>query len=78
MHDGAGKGVADNVFRQLGDLHQPVQVDAGLDAHFLAEEHHVFGADIARRAASAMAGEWTAAEAGDRGVELVTPISNAA
>ena len=46
---------------------QRVEIDAGFDAHLVAEKHQILGADIAGGAG--MAGERTAAEPGDRGVE---------
>jgi hypothetical protein len=53
-------------------FNQLVQVDAGLHADALAQEHHFLGAHIARR--PLLAGEWAAAEAGDRGVEQVDAL----
>ena len=48
-------------------LDQLVEIDAGLDAHLLAHEHEILGADIAGGAL--VRGERAAAEAGDGGIE---------
>ncbi len=60
--------MADDVLGEVGAIDQLVEIEAGLDAHLLAHEDEIFGADIARRAL--MPGEGTAAETGDRGVVL--------
>ncbi len=51
--------MADDVFGELGAFDQRVEIDAGLNAKFVAHEHQIFRAYIAGGAA--MAGERTAA-----------------
>src|SRR5258708_8200143 len=67
-HNVAGQGPADNVLGQARDLDQALDVEPGLNAHILAQEGEVLGADVAGRAVGC--GERAAAEAGDRGVQL--------
>jgi hypothetical protein len=59
--------MADDLLRHPSDLDQRVEIDAGLDAHLLAQQHQLFSADVAGRAL--VRGEGTAAEAADRGIE---------
>src|SRR5581483_6792829 len=65
----AGQLVADDLLGHAPDLDQPVEIDAGPDAHLLAEQNQLLGADVAGRAL--LAGERAAAEAADGGVELL-------
>src|SRR6185437_3290695 len=44
--DRARQGMADDVLRKLRDLDQLLEIDAGLDAHFLQHEHEILGADV--------------------------------
>ena len=55
-------------FGHAADLDQRVEIDAGVDAHLLAEQHQFLGADIAGRAL--LTGEGAAAEPADGRVEL--------
>ena len=61
--------MADHALGQLARLDHRVEIDAGLHAHLLAEEHHVLGGDVAGGAL--VRGERAAAHAGHRGVEAV-------
>ena len=63
MHDPPCKGAADDAFRKPRGFNQPVKINAGFNAHFMAQKHHIFGADIPRPARIAMAGKGTAAQA---------------
>ena len=60
--------MADDALGHAADLDQRVEIDAGADAHLLAEQHVFLGADIARRALRPREG--AAAEAAHRAVEL--------
>ena len=63
MNQLARKLVADNFLGHAPDLDQRVEIDAGIDAHLLAEQHELLGADIA--SGLWLAGEWAAAEPAD-------------
>ena len=67
----AGQGTADDFLGQPGDLDQAIDVEAGLDAHLLAHEGEVLGADVAGRAVGR--GERAAAQAAIEASNLVTP-----
>src|SRR6185312_5867085 len=66
LHHRAGQRMADHIFGEIGAGDERFEIDAGLDAHLVAHEDEVLGADIARRAL--VPGEGAAAEAGDRSV----------
>ena len=55
--------MADDVLGETRDLDQLVEIDAGLDAHFVQHEHQVLGADIA--GGTFVRGERAATQAGD-------------
>ena len=59
--------MADHLFGEARAVRQGFQIKPGIDAHFLAHEDQILGADIARR--RLVAGERTTAEAGDAGIE---------
>src|SRR5437763_13147421 len=67
FHHRAGQRAADHVFGKARAFDQSVEIDAGLDAEFVAEKNKILRADVAGGAL--MAGEWTAAQSGDRGIE---------
>src|SRR6516164_700170 len=67
MQELARQRMPDDAFRQTPDLDQRIDVDAGVDAHLLAQEHKLFGAYIAGRAL--VCREGAAAEAADGGIE---------
>ena len=37
----------DDLLGLAADLDQLIEIDAGVDAHFFAEQHQLFGADVA-------------------------------
>jgi len=43
--------MTDNIFGQSRTFDERAEIDTGFDAHLVAHEHQVFGADIAGRAA---------------------------
>jgi len=60
--------VPDDLFGHAADLDQRVEIDTGIDAHLLAEQHQLLGADVA--CSLWLPGERTAAEPADGRVEL--------
>ena len=60
--------MADNLLGHAPDLDQRVEIDAGVDPHFLAEQHQFLGAHIT--GGLGLTGKRAAAEATDRRVEL--------
>src|SRR5688572_29260433 len=66
LHDLAGQCAADDLLHAAAGGEQPVEIDAGGDAHRVQAVHEVLAADIAGGAGS----EGTATEAADGGVEV--------
>ena len=50
LFDCAGQWMANDLFSEPAAFDQCLQIDAGVDAHFLAHEDEIFRADIAGRA----------------------------
>src|ERR1700722_202368 len=73
MHELAREGAADDALGGPSGLDQSLEIDAGLDAELMAQEHHVLGAHVAGRRAVLVAAERAAAEPGDRAVEQIDP-----
>ena len=63
MHDPPREWAANDAFRKPRGFNQPVKIDAGFNAHFMAQKHHVFGADIPGAARIAMPGKGAATKA---------------
>ena len=63
MDEFAWQLMVDDFFSHASDLDQFVQIDAGVDAHFLTQQHEFFGADVAR--GLGLAGEGATTEAAD-------------
>src|SRR6266446_10848433 len=63
--------VPDDLLSHAADLDQRIEIDAGIDTHFLAEQHQLFGADVA--SCLGLPGEWATAEPADGRVELGYP-----
>src|SRR5439155_19964337 len=60
--------VPDDLLGHAADLDQRIEIDAGIDAHLLAEQHQLLGADVAGRLW--LPGERAAAQPTYRRVEL--------
>src|SRR6516225_11701320 len=60
--------VPDDLLGHAADLDQSVEIDPGIDAHLLAEQHQLFGADVA--GGFGLARERATADPADRRVEL--------
>ena len=60
--------MADDLLGHAADLDQGIEIDPGVDAHFLAEQHQFLGADVA--GCLRLPGERAAAEPADGRVEL--------
>src|SRR5215831_3482120 len=60
--------VPDDLLGHAPDLDQSIEIDTGIDAHLLAQQHQLLGADIAR--GLWLPGEWATAEPADGRVEL--------
>ena len=63
MHDPPCQWAANDAFRKPRGFNQPIKINAGFNAHFMAQKHHIFGADIPRAARIAMAGKGATAQA---------------
>src|SRR6187401_1468560 len=64
----AGQSMPDDLLGHASDLDQRIEIDPGVDPHLLAQQHQLFGADIAGRLR--LTGKRAAAEPADRRVEL--------
>ena len=64
MHDPPRERAANDAFRKPRGFNQPVKINAGFNAHLMAEKHHIFRADITGTARIAMAGEGAATQPG--------------
>jgi len=51
---------ADDLLSHAADLDQRIEIDAGIDAHLLAQQHQLFGADVAGARARLQRGLLTA------------------
>ena len=60
--------MADDLFGHAANLDQLIEIDGGIDAHLLAEQHQLFGADVA--GGLGLSGKRAAAEPADGRVEL--------
>ena len=70
MHDPARQGAADQRFGHSGRLDQGFEIDSGFDPHLMGHEDHILGADVAGSSPVPMPREGTAAQSGDRAIEL--------
>ena len=61
--------MADDVLGEPGALDQGVEIDAGFDAHLVAHEHEILGADVAGEAAAVLHFRRMAADAAERDEE---------
>ena len=63
MHDPPREWAANDTFRKPRGFNQPVKINAGFNAHLMAEKYHIFRANIPSTARIAMAGKGAAAQA---------------
>jgi hypothetical protein len=64
MHDPPRERAANDAFRKPRGFNQPVKVNAGFNAHLMAEKYHIFRANISRPARITMTGKGATAQPG--------------
>jgi hypothetical protein len=78
VHDPAAERPADDPLRHQRAVDQRIMVDSCRNAHLVRHKDDVFGAHIAGGSAVGVPCKRTTAEPGDRTVEQVAPMRNAA